>query len=142
MARGLVDVGVDRDHEVEARQRPVEASAVRALCTVSTVSTCMLVVLAWEAKKLAMPASRSVETAITISSSVREKPACSFMIHLMPSLLTTIHAYCIGYSGIYLMPVRSYSVATTEVFIVRPFHVIDSAAVFILPLVVTVQLLM
>jgi hypothetical protein len=46
----------------------------------------MVVVRAWEEKKLAMPARRMTDTAITISSSVREKPPCLFMGRLIASL--------------------------------------------------------
>jgi hypothetical protein len=42
----------------------------------------MDVVLAWEEKALAIPARRIIDTAITISSSVREKPACFFIGYL------------------------------------------------------------
>src|SRR5512137_969442 len=45
----------------------------------------MEVVLTWEVKALAIPARRSVDTAITISSSVRENPVCLFMEHLTAS---------------------------------------------------------
>jgi hypothetical protein len=46
----------------------------------------MVVVLACEEKKVAIPARRSVDTTITINSSIREKPACLFMGNLTASL--------------------------------------------------------